>query len=204
MGEEPTLYVTSSDGEIVRRSRESPPEFGVLFQRYSSTVHRYVARRAGVQVADEVMAETFLVAFEQRARFDDTWDSARPWLFGIATNLLNAHRRQEARHLRLLARAAETDVIDGGIHRAGERTDAAAAVGALADQLRALPHSDRDVLLLQAWGDLTQEQIAAVLNIPVGTVWSRLNRARKSLRSGAASEGDKETHHGRIDAAARA
>src|SRR5690348_11576564 len=68
-------------------------------------MHRYLARRVGGEAADDLAAEVFLAAFSQRHRYDAARECARPWLYGIATNLVGAHRRQEARYLRALARA---------------------------------------------------------------------------------------------------
>jgi RNA polymerase sigma factor (sigma-70 family) len=166
-------------------------------------VHRYVLRRAGPEVADDVMAETFLIAFEQRHRFRPDVDTALPWLFGIATNALNAHRRKEAKHLRALARSAEPEGGDGGLEQTAERADAAGALRRMAHRLRALPVGERDVLLLSAWADLTSEQIAAAMDIPIGRVRSRLFRARRALRIPPTST-QKEQDHGRHDAAATA
>lgn len=194
----------STDSEVIRRSRDSPRAFGDLYHRHAAVIHRYLARRAGTEVADEVMSETFLVAFERRDRFDHSYSDARPWLFGIATTLLTAHRRREARHLHTMARAAEREDDDGGIDRVAARADATADVRRIAARVRALSQGDRDVLLLHAWADLSSEQIAKALDIPVGTVRSRLARARKSLRQSAAGITSKEIDHGRADAAATA
>lgn len=194
----------TTDSEVIRRSRDSPRAFGDLFHRHATVVHRYIARRAGTDVADEVMSETFLVAFERRDRFDHTHADARPWLLGIATVLLASYRRREARHLHTLARAAEPEDDDGGLGRVASRADATADVRRIATQVQALSDGDRDVLLLHAWADLSGEQIAAALNIPVGTVRSRLSRARKTLRASAEGTTSKEADHGRADAAAHA
>lgn len=194
----------TTDSELIRRARDSPRIFGDLFHRHATVVHRYIARRAGTETADEVMAETFLVAFERRERFDHTYSDARPWLLGIATNLLAAHRRREARHLHTLARAADPEGDDGGLGRVAARADATADLHRLAARVRALPDGDRDVLLLHAWAELTSEQIAHALHIPVGTVRSRLSRARKALRGSARGTTSKEIDHGRADAAATA
>ncbi len=185
--------------------------FGELFTRHGPVVHGYLKRRAGPDVAEEVLSETFLTAFQQRATFDTTWESARPWLLGIATRLLHAHGRREARHLRVQARAAEREDHDGGIARAGERADAVTAVAAIRDAIARLSVADRDTLLLHAWGDLNQEQTAAALQVPLGTVKSRLNRARRTLRASVAASttdenttDEKEAHRGRVDVAAGA
>jgi RNA polymerase sigma factor (sigma-70 family) len=193
----------TTDSEIIARSRDRPEAFGDLFTRHSRVVHGYVARRAGRETADELLSETFLVAFQRRDTFDVSWDTARPWLLGIATVLMRAHARREAQHLRAMAHAAETDHGDGGMQRVADRTDAARDIGRLAAALRAMAIADREVLLLYAWGDVSYEQIATVLDIPIGTVRSRLNRARTTLRrhAGTDIQNDKEVHRGRVDAA---
>jgi len=194
----------STDSEVIERSRTSPRAFGDLFHRHAAGVHRYVARRAGTETADEVMAETFLVAFERRAAFDPSYSDARPWLFGIATTLLAAHRRREARHLDALGRAAEREDDDGGLGRVADRADADADVRRLARAIRSLSDGDRDVLLLHAWADLSMDQIATALLIPTGTVRSRLFRARKILRQTAEGTTSEESDHGRVDRTATA
>lgn len=102
----------------------------------------------------------------------------RPWLFGIAANLLRRHRRAEERRLRAYARAAMAPGDASAFDGVDERLDAAAATVALAHALASLGPGERDVLLLHAWADLSYEQIAGALAIPVGTVRSRLHRAR--------------------------
>ena len=194
----------STDSDVIRRSRDDPHVFGELFERHARVVHRYIVRRAGVVTADDVVAETFLIAFEQRDRFRSASVSALPWLLGIATNTLNAHRRKEARHLKALSRSAEPEGDDGGLDRTADRADAVEAVRLIAARLRALPVGERDVLLLSAWGELTSEQIAAALNIPVGRVRSRLFRARRALRIPSNTTSTKEHDGGRHDAAATA
>ncbi|MGT2426716.1 RNA polymerase sigma factor [Amnibacterium kyonggiense] len=194
----------TTDSEVIRRSRDSPRAFGDLFHRHATVVHRYIARRAGTDVADEVMSETFLVAFERRDRFDLAHSDARPWLLGIATVLLASYRRREARHLHSLARVAEREDDDGGLGQVASRADAVADIRRIAMRVRSLSDGDRDVLLLHAWADLSGEEIATALSIPVGTVRSRLSRARKILRASAESTTSKEADHGRADAAARA
>nr|WP_238324630.1 CU044_5270 family protein [Paenarthrobacter aurescens] len=149
-------------------------------------MHRYAATRAGESVADDVMAQTFLVAFESRESFDHRSEDARPWLFGIATNLLRRHHRAEARRLKAFAKAAGRESYGDGTDRVAERLDAAATTARLATAMRKLSSADRECLLLYAWADLTYDGIALATGVPVGTVRSRLNRARRILRDAAA------------------
>ena len=172
-----------SDAEVLARASTEPELFGILFDRHFATIHRYLDRRVGREGADELAAEVFRIAFEQRARFRALHESALPWLYGLATNLMLKRWRSERRHLRALARASNNgrDVHDD-LEGADERIAAQALGGRLLDALASLPERDRDVLVLVAWEELSYEEIAAALDIPVGTVRSRLNRARRSLR----------------------
>ncbi len=173
----------STDSEIIRRSLEHPPAFAELFERHARVVGAFAARWVGSDAAEDVLSETMLVAFRRRGDFDGTWDSAKPWLLGIASRLIKSHRAQEAAQWRSFAASAarEEHVSDGAIGAAGARADAAAAVRALAPRIAALSARDRDTLLLYAWGDLTYEEVALALGVPVGTVRSRLNRVRRKL-----------------------
>lgn len=170
----------NNDNTVIARSVTDPSAFGEIFHRYAGAVHRYAARRAGDVVADDVTSETFLIAFQRRARFDPAREDARPWLFGIATNLIHRHRIATARVLRAMERSVPEPVTT---HHPDEALDAQLAVGRLAGRIRRLSAGDRDCLLLFAWAELSYDEIAEALHIPVGTVKSRLNRARRLLRS---------------------
>ncbi|WP_345375742.1 RNA polymerase sigma factor [Frondihabitans cladoniiphilus] len=196
----------TTDSEIIRRSRDRPADFGELFDRHATALHRYAARRTNPSVADDILSETFLVAFERRTGFDHDRDDARPWLFGIATNLLRHHYRAEARMLAALPRAVEHDRHDGDLARSTERLDAERAVSHLAATLKGLSPHDRDALLLYAWANLTYDEIAEATGVPPGTVASRLNRTRRLLRETAATDPSSTTtsngtSHGRPDPA---
>ncbi len=86
-----------TDARVIERSRDEPELFAVLFDRYADAVHRYAARRLGPEAAEDLMAETFTTAFQRRHTYDLSRGDARPWLFGIATNLVSRHRRSQAR-----------------------------------------------------------------------------------------------------------
>jgi RNA polymerase sigma-70 factor (ECF subfamily) len=160
-----------------------------LYDEYARDLHHYLARRLTPSAADDVVAETFLVAWEQRRRFDPSRGAPRAWLFGIATNLLRRHARTEAATLRALARSAGGAVPSEPTDVAS-RVDATRAGPALAAGLAALRREERDVLLLVAWAGLRPAEIATALNIDDGTVRTRLHRARTKLRTCL-----KETHH---------
>ena len=171
-----------SDAQIIAASRAEPLVFAAVFDRHYDAVHRYLARRVGSDLADDLAAETFTTAFDVRRRYDTAHPDARPWLFGIATNLVRHHHRGEARRLRAYARLERPADADGGFGGIEARVDAGRVGPAIADAVTRLSTGDRDVLLLFAWADLRYEEIAVALRIPVGTVRSRLHRARYRLR----------------------
>lgn len=172
-----------NDAAIIDESRESPEIFAQLYDRHAADIHRYAARRLGDTVADDITAETFLIAFRGRARFDTDRSSARPWLYGIAANLIGKHRRTELRALRALARTGVDPVAESWADQVDSRVTAQAAHAPLAAALAALAARDRHVLLLVAWADLSYQEVAEALGIPIGTVRSRLNRARRKVRA---------------------
>ncbi|GAT73489.1 RNA polymerase sigma factor [Microbacterium hydrocarbonoxydans] len=173
----------STDSEIIQRSLEEPGAFSEIFERHVRPVGGYIRRRVGADAVDDVLSETFLVAFRRRNAFDVRWESARPWLLGIATRLIRSHRAAEARQWRAFeaSSSARTTEADAPQTASDARLDADAALRALAPRIAALSAKDRDTLLLHAWADLTYEQIAGAMGVPVGTVRSRLNRVRRKL-----------------------
>ena len=169
-----------TDGEAIAASLTEPRAFGVVFERHFGVILRYLRRRLDDQPAEEATAQTFFVAFDERGRFDRERADARPWLFGIATNVARRHRRSEVRELRAItALAGETTTADDG---AEAKLDAERMRGALARCLADLPAEEADVLYLLVWAELDQREIATALEVPLGTVKSRLSRARKRLR----------------------
>jgi RNA polymerase sigma-70 factor (ECF subfamily) len=187
-----------SDAELIARSLDDPRAFMPLVARHQRVLFGYLARRVGRDIAEDVTSETFTRAFAQRSRFDLTRSDARPWLFGIATNLLRNHARSEGRQLRAYARHGVEDRShddDAGTH---SRLDAVAQSPALAAALEALKPGDREALLMFAWNDMSYEDIADALDIPVGTVRSRLNRARRIVQEHlAAAQDTTEARSGR-------
>ena len=104
-----------TDGEAIAASLTEPRAFGVVFERHFGVILRYLRRRLDDQPAEEATAQTFFVAFDERGRFDRERADARPWLFGIATNVARRHRRSEVRELRAIAAlAGEATTADDG------------------------------------------------------------------------------------------
>lgn len=171
-----------TDAAVIERSCAEPEQFEAIFRRHFGEIHRYLAARVGARIADDLAAEVFTVAFAQRQRYDLARESARPWLYGIATNLAGSYRRQEQRRYRALARAHGQSVAPSDEDLATDRVSAEAAGPALAAALAGLGRGDRDVLLLVAVAGLDNTEVAQSLGIPSGTVRSRLSRARQRLR----------------------
>ncbi|GAA3576266.1 RNA polymerase sigma factor [Nonomuraea rosea] len=159
-----------------------PPD---LFDAHFAEIHRYIARRLSEDVADDLAAEVFVVALD--GGYDPAIGAVRPWLYGIATNLVARHRRTEIRRWRAISRTAGRDRgshDDPADHedQVLDRVTAARFTGPLAGALAGLKQRDRDVVLLVALGGLSHAEVGEALRIPPGTVASRLNRARKQLR----------------------
>jgi RNA polymerase sigma factor (sigma-70 family) len=171
--------LTESDAEIVRRSTGNDTKaFGELFWRHNGAVHGYLARRAGRDVADDLVADVWLRAFRSRATFDLRYPDARPWLYGIARNVLSAHWRK----LTKVPPPVPTAISDPW-PQLEEQLDESERRQSLLAALDVLTNEEREVLLLVAWEQLSATEIALMLNVPASTVRNRLHRARVGMRS---------------------
>jgi RNA polymerase sigma-70 factor (ECF subfamily) len=171
------------DSEIIRRSRYEPERFAVLFQRHAVGLGWYVTRRLGPDLAQDIVAETFLAAFRQRGGYDLSRPNALPWLHGIAANLIRRHHRDEGRKLRALQRTGVDPVAGSAADHVEARLAADATSRAVAAAIASLNTAQRDVVLLVTWAELTYDQVAQALGVPEGTVRSRMHRARAQLRA---------------------
>jgi RNA polymerase sigma-70 factor, ECF subfamily len=179
-----------TDAALIAASLDAPACFGALFDRHATVVFRYLVRRVGVDDAEGLLGEVFRVAFEKRATYDGERPNARPWLYGIATNLLARHRRSEMRRIRATARLmARQYPSSDPADEVAATVDAMELWPQVADAVAQLPEEERDALLLYVWEELSYQEIAAAMAVPVGTVKSRLNRAREHLRELRASIG---------------
>jgi RNA polymerase sigma factor (sigma-70 family) len=174
------------DGWLIAESWQVPERFGVVFDRHAAAIHGYIARRLGRDAADDLVGETFLVAFGRRGGYDPDQPSARPWLYGIATRLVSRRRRDEVRFFRAISRTgidpAADPVAEPVADEGARRADAQKLHRRLAGALAALPAADREALLLVADG-LSHTEAAQALGVPPGTLSSRLARARRKLRA---------------------
>jgi RNA polymerase sigma-70 factor (ECF subfamily) len=182
--------MAETDAAVIAASIGEPERFGVVFERHATVLFRYFVRRVGVDVAGELLGELFRVAFERRSTYDAERADARPWLYGIATRLLARHRRSEARRIAAVARLLAGRTASGDVEdRVASMVDASELWPAMAAAIDRLPDVERDVLLLRVWEELSYQEIATALDVPVGTVRSRLNRARSRLREPQAARG---------------
>ena len=176
-----THVAIDTDAAVIHRSLRHPESFGELFDRHWDAVYRYCRSRAGSD-GEALAAETFRLAFDRRSAYDTGRDDALPWLLGVATNLIRNHLRHRSRGERAAGRlyaGPTADHADATIDRA----EAALLGPALTRALDGLSAGDRDALLLMAWNDLSYQEVADALDIPVGTVRSRISRARLRLRA---------------------
>jgi RNA polymerase sigma factor (sigma-70 family) len=170
----------ATDAELIHRSLEDAEEFREVFERHYDAVRRFTQRIVGREAGEEIAAQTFLIAFERRAAYDLGYPSARSWLFGIAYNVSRHHLRSERSQQDLLARLPRvreaTDPIEV------ETLDAARLAPILREALAVLREEQRSPFVLVALGELTYQETADVLDIPVGSVRSRIHRSRARLR----------------------
>jgi len=169
-----------SDADLIRGSLDAPEAFRTFFERHYDAVRRYAQRALGIDAGEEIAAQTLLVAFERRASFDLTYRSARPWLYGIAHNLVRRHLRTEGfisqTELRIPRERGPSDAVEP------ERLEAAYLAPVLLEALRTIPAEFREPFLLVALADLSYEEVSEILAVPSGTVRSRIHRAKVLLR----------------------
>lgn len=154
--------------------------FGLLFERHGARIHGYVLRRTGdPQVAEDIAAVVFLEAWRQRHDVELRQPSALPWLFGVAANVLRHQHRSRRRHQAALDRLAHLpERTPALVERQAQAAEDAQRV---IEQIRALPRRERDVLVLSVWEGLSHAEVAVALDTTIGTVKSRLSRARARL-----------------------
>lgn len=171
-----------TDARQIELSLDDPYAFATLFERHAGAVHRYLVKRVGPQCAEDLVGETFVTAFRARTNYDLSRADARPWLFGIATNLVRHFWRAELRrHSRVFPTLSDAAVRDHS-EEATSRVFFWSQEGTIAHALAQLDDAHLDVLLLVAGPGFTYEEVSFALGIPVGTVRSRISRTRHRLR----------------------
>jgi RNA polymerase sigma factor (sigma-70 family) len=160
--------------------------FGLLFDRHVRTIYNFCFRRtADWGVAEDLTATVFLEAWRNRRRGETHAGSLLPWLYGIATNLVRNHRRRSRRRIAAFRRLPAERPGPGFAEDVAERLDDEREMRRLLALIEQLPKPELDVFVLCLWQELSYEEAAAALDLPVGTVRSRLFRARARLRDAA-------------------
>lgn len=167
--------------------------FGLLYERHATKIYNYLFRRiADWSEAEDLTAVVFLEAFRRRSDAVIVEGKLLPWLYGIATNVLRNRRRVQWRHRQALAKLAHEG--EGDKSDTASRAEAAEQMGKTLQRISKLPRSQQDVVALCLFSGLTYEDAATALGLPVGTVRSRLSRARQALE-----ELNRGSGHKRID-----
>jgi RNA polymerase sigma factor (sigma-70 family) len=174
----------ATDAELWERAaRGDADAFGGLFERHATAIYNYLFRRtADWSLAEDLTSVVFLEAWRRCGRVRLERELALPWLLGVATNVLRNRRRSQWRHraaLERLPRELERDFADD----LDARLDDQRRMNAVLRSMARLPKREQDIVALCLWTELSYEEAAVALGIPVGTVRSRLSRARARLRA---------------------
>ncbi len=155
-----------------------------LFRRHHRQVWRFLRRLGGPDAADDLAGEVFCVALDRLDTYDPARGSERAWLYGIAVNLNRGRARRGRSRLRAVERLGGARPQPGldPATQVIERERREVTRHRVREAVAALPDEQREVLVLSAWEEMPYAEIAAALDIPVGTVRSRLSRARAALR----------------------
>ncbi len=169
-----------------------------LFDRHGDAIYNYCFRRtASWHAAEDATATVFLEAWRGRGRVSAYDDSALPWLYGIANNVCRNLARTSRRHLHAVGRMPTEGTAPDPADLVADQVDSERRMAAVLAAIRRLPRREQDVLALVAWTGLSYEQAAAALDVPVGTVRSRLSRARQRLATSLASLDNSTSTHPR-------
>ena len=166
--------MTSDEQLILELQQGSTDAFTELFLRYRERVYAFFRRRMSEPAqAEELAQETFLAVLTAAQRYEPR-ATFRAYLFGIAFNILAAHRRKAASNS-----AHTTPLADGNLSSPNPSPE---MVLGLRQAVSRLDANEREILLLREFEELTYDEIARILRLPLNTVRSRLFRARMSLR----------------------
>lgn len=196
--------MSDDDVDALARSLDRPEAFEVIFGRYHRMIWAYVARLGGREGAEELAGDVFVAAFARRGTYDPQLGSVRSWLYGIASNLVRTQLRREGRAARAFERAGaqridDHDPVEDAFADLARREQLRAVLAALVR----LARDDREIIALYAWERLSYGEIATALDIDIGTVRSRLFRARQRLRdllaaSSEAGDASQAAHQGNL------
>jgi RNA polymerase sigma-70 factor, ECF subfamily len=167
--------------ETDRELLNSPAGFGTLFERHGRAIYNYCFRRtADWSAAEDLTSIVFLETWRKRSAVRLQGETVLPWLYGVATNVMRNRSRSLRRHraaLERLPHGHEADFADD----VADRIDDEQQMRAILETFHTLPKRDQDVLALCVWSELSYEEASVALDVPIGTVRSRLSRARARL-----------------------
>jgi RNA polymerase sigma-70 factor, ECF subfamily len=202
MGDTGASESEGTDAEVITQSLHDPEFFSVIVERHATSVLRYVKSRVDGSTSEDLLADVFAAAFQARERYDTRYDTSLPWLLGIATNVIRHHQRSEVRRASMVRRVT---LLHRRTKESSEEVDAVAMVAEQHDEMQcmrralaALNESHREVLVLSAGLGLSYEDVARTLGIRIGTVRSRLSRARGRLRELLEADGQYQAHDGSV------
>lgn len=198
MGDKGASDEDCTDAAVISRSINDPESFSLIVERHATPVFRYLGSRADRSTCEDLLADVFEVAFKARNRYDTRYENALPWLLGIATNVIRHHRRSEVRHASMVRRVTQVHTRRS---ESSEVSDAVATDAELGEDMQCIRRAlgglndkHRQVIVLSAGIGLSYEDIAQALGIRIGTVRSRLSRARQQLRELLAADGQYSTY----------
>jgi RNA polymerase sigma factor (sigma-70 family) len=196
------LEMEPSDASLWTRSRAGDADaFGLLFERHAKVIYNYCFRRVGNwTAAEDTLSAVFLEAWRRRDK-ELAPDKVLPWLYGIATNVIRNRRRSERRFAAMIRRLPEQGPEPAFSATADERLDDERHMREVLALLGQLPQHEQDVFALCVWSEASYEEAAVALGVPIGTVRSRLSRARKHLRELDALCGHEESRNTNVQEA---
>jgi RNA polymerase sigma-70 factor (ECF subfamily) len=175
-------YCARDDAELWRAAGADPEAFGELYERHAQAVFAFCARRTGdLTLAEDLTSVVFLEAWRRRRSVRLSGHSALPWLLGTAHNVVRNQRRSLRRHRAAVLRLSANDVSPSGEEEVIARVDAQRTLSAALTAVERLPQEQQDVVNLVLWSGLSYQDAAQALGVPVGTVRSRVARARAAL-----------------------
>jgi RNA polymerase sigma factor (sigma-70 family) len=176
------MLLSASDESLLQASANGDQRaFSELYERHARTIYNYLFRRlADWSEAEDLTAVVFLEAFRRRSEVVVVEGKLLPWLYGIATNVLRNRRRALWRHRRLLAQLA-SEPAEAVTPDVATRAEASGQMRSVLQRIAGLPHQQQDVVALCVWSGLSYQETAVALGVPIGTVRSRLARARAAL-----------------------
>jgi RNA polymerase sigma factor (sigma-70 family) len=190
-----------TDLELWSRAADGDGEaFGALFDRHARSVYNHCFRRtADWSAAEDLTSVVFLEAWRRRRQVRISSDSLLPWLLGVANNALRNRSRSLRRHQAAIGRLPSMNSVRDPAEEVAGRIDDERQMHDILTVVNRLPSADREVLTLCVWSGLSYEDAAVALNIPVGTVRSRLSRARARMKKLSGAELESESGHRRSE-----